>query len=87
MVMKHESVAFLKPKIKSQKVLEVKFNDNQTIKEIKEYTEADAKEIKVSSDETKTEGHDVGILGQLLGNVGRFNNDKRDVAKPRTSRP
>lgn len=83
----YEGVAFLKPKIKSQKVLEIKFGNGEAIKEIKQYSEVDAREIEISSDTTKTEGHDVGVLGQLLGNVGKYNNNKRDVAKPRTSQP
>jgi outer membrane protein assembly factor BamE (lipoprotein component of BamABCDE complex) len=78
-----ESVAFFTPKIKSQKVVAIIFDDNQTIAEIKKYDESDANDIKISKDETKTEGHDQGVLGQILGNVGRFNTDRRDAATGR----
>ena len=75
-----ESVAFLKPKIKSQKVVAIEFDDNETISKIDKYDENDVNKIKISNDETKTEGHEQGILGQMLGNVGRFNTDRRDAA-------
>lgn len=83
----YESVAFFKPKIKQQRVLQVKFNKDQTIKSIKEFDELDARDVSFSAEKTKTEGHDIGILGQLLGNVGRFNSSGKDAAKPTTSRP
>ncbi len=75
-----ESVAFLKPKIKSQKVVAIQFNKDDTISKIEQYNENDAHDIKISKDETKTEGHEQGVLGQILGNVGRFNTDRRDTA-------
>lgn len=75
-----EHTAFLKPKIKSQKVIAIEFNPNQTIANISRYDEKDARNIKISKDVTKTEGHDEGVLGQILGNVGRFNTDRRDTA-------
>ncbi|PIR38059.1 MAG: hypothetical protein COV35_07405 [Alphaproteobacteria bacterium CG11_big_fil_rev_8_21_14_0_20_39_49] len=75
-----ESVAFLKPKLKSQKVVAIEFDDNETIAKIEQYDEADARDIKISNEETRTEGHEQGVLGQILGNVGRFNTDRRDAA-------
>jgi outer membrane protein assembly factor BamE (lipoprotein component of BamABCDE complex) len=79
-----ESVAFFKPKIKSQSIVAIEFADDQTIKSINKYSEADANDVKISSDVTPTEGHDTGVIGQMLGNVGRFNKDRRDATKPRT---
>ena len=75
-----ESVAFLKAKIKSQKVVAIEFNKNDTIAKIAKYDESHANDINISKDETKTEGHEQGVLGQILGNVGRFNTDRRDAA-------
>jgi len=79
----YESVAFLDPKVKSRTVIAITFNDDQSIKTIKTYNESDSKKIAIESDTTKTEGHDIGIIGQLLGNVGRFNSNKYDPALPR----
>jgi outer membrane protein assembly factor BamE (lipoprotein component of BamABCDE complex) len=75
-----ESVAFFEPKIKSQTVVAIQFNDDQTIANIKKYDEKDARNIKIDKQVTKTEGHEQGVLGQFLGNVGRFNTDRRDTA-------
>jgi outer membrane protein assembly factor BamE (lipoprotein component of BamABCDE complex) len=80
----YESIAFFKPKIKSQNILAIKFNSDESIKEIQKYTENDAQSIKLSKEVTKTEGNDVGVVGQLLGNVGRFNTDSKDVTKPKS---
>jgi outer membrane protein assembly factor BamE (lipoprotein component of BamABCDE complex) len=78
-----ESIAFLKPKVKSQKIVEIAFNSEGTVKSVNKYTEKDAHKVKISSDETPTEGQDAGVIGQLLGNVGRFNKD-RTAPKSRT---
>lgn len=75
-----ESIAFFEPKIKSQTVVAIEFNDDQTIANIKKYNEKDARNIKIAKETTKTEGHEQGVLGQMLGNVGRFNTDRRDAA-------
>lgn len=75
-----ESIAFFKPEVKSQTVVAIEFNDDQTIANIKKYSEKDARDIKIDKQVTKTEGHEQGILGQFLGNVGRFNTDGRDSA-------
>lgn len=79
-----ETIAFLKPKIKSQRVVEISFDENQTVKTINRFNENDARDIKITRDTTTTETHDTGILGQLLGNVGRFNSEGRDLTQPRT---
>lgn len=79
----YESIAFLKPKVKNQSVLAISFDNDETIKEIKRFSKDDIQNIKLSGDYTRTEGHDVGMLGQLLGNVGRFNTDRRDMSQPR----
>lgn len=69
----YERVAFFKPKVLRQEIVAIEFNKDQTIKKINEYSKDDIKEISVRSEITETEGHDLSILEQLLGNVGRFN--------------
>jgi len=82
----YESVAFFKPKVKNQKIIALTFGDEDKVTDIKEYSAADAKNIKITSDTTRTEGSDTGIVSQLLGNVGRFNSEpgKVKVKKPRS---
>lgn len=71
----HESIAFLRPKIKSQRVVAIVFDEAQLVSDIREYDVKDARAIALSADVTETEGHDLGMMEQLLGNVGRFNSD------------
>jgi len=69
----YEAMAFFKPKIKNQKILAVVFNKNDRVKSIDEYSADDANDIALVKEFTETKGHNDGLLGQLLGNVGRFN--------------
>jgi outer membrane protein assembly factor BamE (lipoprotein component of BamABCDE complex) len=82
----YEQIAFLEKETKEQTVLEILFNEDQTIKDMKFYGKDDAKKISISKDKTKTGGHSGGVLQQLLGNVGRFNSDTQDYSKPSTTR-
>jgi len=71
----YETIAFFEPKIKNQKIVAISFDKDSRVASVKEYAAKDAKDIKIVSDITKTEGRDVGVLGELLGNVGRFNSE------------
>jgi outer membrane protein assembly factor BamE (lipoprotein component of BamABCDE complex) len=77
-----ESVAFLPPKLKSQHVMAIRFDESGKIVSAKKYDEANARNILVSKEITPTEGHDLSMVEQLLGNLGRFNST-RDVLAPR----
>lgn len=72
----YENRAFLKPILVSQKVVAIEF-DNQVVSAIKTYTANDVKDVELVKDATPAEGHDIGIAGQLLGNIGRFNSKGR----------
>jgi len=78
----YETVAFLDPKIKNQKIIAISFDSNNRVAAVKEYSAKDTKNIEIISDTTRTEGRDVGILGELLGNVGRFNSDPGKQKNP-----
>lgn len=78
----YEYKAFLDPKIKEQDIVAVAFNGDHTVSSVKKYNKDDAINVEISQDATPTEGHDDSIIGQLLGNVGRFNSHPSDVTKP-----
>lgn len=82
MAAKTESIAFLTPKTKEQHVIAISFNEADKVSAINNYDLKDAKQVKFSKDATKTEGNNVGVVKQLLGNVGRFN---PDGVSPRTT--
>jgi outer membrane protein assembly factor BamE (lipoprotein component of BamABCDE complex) len=83
----YETIAFFKPRIKKQQVVAISFDENNKVSDIKEYSEKDANNINISSDLTATEGRNVGIIGELLGNVGRFNSTPGapKIKKPRNA--
>lgn len=72
----YENVAFFKPKIKQQTVIAVEFDEKYRLDNIKKYTQNHAKAVAFSSDTTPTEGHDLGVAEQLLGNIGRFSSER-----------
>ena len=65
--------AFLKPKIESLKVHIVIFDTNNVVQDKKILNEETLKKIAYNDDETGTFGHDVSVIQQLLGNIGKFN--------------
>ncbi len=69
----HESVAFLKPAITAQKVTSITFDSGGTVKQIQNYDQSQSQDVDIVSRVTPTEGHKLGILEQVVGNLGRFN--------------
>lgn len=69
---KSEQVAFFSPKFTERTVISVSFDRGGLVKRMLIKGLADGKDIEVVERETPTAGKDLGILEQLLGNVGRF---------------
>lgn len=70
---KADKVAFLTPKTIEQEVIAIEFNSGGYIDALNKYTLADAKLVQYAKETTPTEGSDTSAVGQILGNVGRFN--------------
>lgn len=71
-----ERQAFFKPKIVDQRVTEIEFGGDGVVKEVRAYDMKDGKRIDVVEGTTPTEGHKLGFVEQVLGNLGRFNKPK-----------
>lgn len=71
---KKEYIGFSLPKTVTQNVIAIEF-DKKTdrVKSLKRYSEKDLRPVSLVTERTPTEGHDLGIAEQLLGNIGRFN--------------
>ena len=69
---KTESMAFFEPKTTDQQVMALEFN-GEVLANIKKLGLQDAKKVAFAKDTTPTEGHSIGLMEQLLGNVGKFN--------------
>lgn len=72
---RNEAVAFLKPDVAEQEVLQITF-DNGVVKDVKFYDKSQAKDVAISSRKTPTAGQSYGFVEQLLGNIGRFNKNQ-----------
>ena len=67
-----ETSAFFAPKVVDRKVLLIKFNDKSVVSDIKSYGTEAGKAVDIVDRITPTEGRDFGLIKQLLGNLGRF---------------
>lgn len=70
---RRKTAAFLKPEIVDQGAVAIKFDKAGVVQEIGSYSEKDKRDIAYSSDRTKTEGNQITIWQQVLGNLGKFN--------------
>jgi outer membrane protein assembly factor BamE (lipoprotein component of BamABCDE complex) len=64
--------AFFEPEVLERKVVVVSFDDAGTVADTTVYTLEDGQEIEPVGRVTPTEGKDLTILQQLIGNLGRF---------------
>jgi outer membrane protein assembly factor BamE (lipoprotein component of BamABCDE complex) len=82
------TVAFFKPDLLEQEVLQIHFDDQGIVQAMKVYTEKDGQQIAYVDRITPTPGSELTILQQLLGNLGKFNSDKfKKVGVPGGSVP
>jgi outer membrane protein assembly factor BamE (lipoprotein component of BamABCDE complex) len=74
-----ETTAFFDPDVVDQEVLAIQFDDSGIVKNMTVYGQEDGRQIAYVDRVTPTEGNELTIVQQLLGNLGRFNpsNDSR----------
>ncbi len=78
-----EQVAFFRPDVVERSVLVVKFNDAGRVSDTKLFTVEDGQEVAMVDRTTPTEGNELTIWQQLIGNIGRFSGDQSGgIAKP-----
>lgn len=68
-----ETTAFFDPDVTDQEVLAISFDDNGIVQNMKVYGQEDGRQIAYVDRTTPTEGNELTIVQQLLGNLGRFN--------------
>lgn len=73
-----ETWAFTRPKEVERQVVAIEFDASGYVADVRRLTLDDARNVSMSDRETPTVGHDLGILEQLLGNVGRFSNQSKE---------
>lgn len=77
---KRESYAFFKPETTEQNVVAIAFDSNGKVTSIKTLDKKDSQELAVVERTTPTEGQEYGFWEQMLGNIGRFNNQRSGTA-------
>jgi len=68
-----ERVAFFKPDVTERQVVEIMFDETDRVSEMKVIGLEEGQEVELVERVTPTEGRDLTILQQFLGNLGRFN--------------
>lgn len=68
-----ETEAFFKPEVVEQQVVRIQFNQAGVVSSLQKYGLADGQDIELAKRTTPTEGHQLGFVEQILGNIGRFN--------------
>ncbi len=68
-----ETVAFFDPEVVDQEVLAISFDDNGVVDNMRIYGPEDGRIIAYVDRTTPTEGNELTLIQQLLGNLGRFN--------------
>jgi outer membrane protein assembly factor BamE (lipoprotein component of BamABCDE complex) len=58
-----------------QQIIAITFDANGVVQNVEQFDQDDAKQFSFSGDRTPTAGNELGVLEQILGNVGKFNSD------------
>lgn len=61
--------------ILKQQILAITFNSDGYVRNVEIFDQDDAKNFSFSGDRTPTAGHELGVIEQILGNVGKFNGE------------
>ncbi len=69
-----------RPKVAGEDVIIVNFAQNGNVASVERTKGEDRRDISISKESTPTEGQNITVMGQLLGNLGKFNAPKE--AKP-----
>ncbi len=78
---KTEQYSFLNPDVIKQQAVEVRFNDEGVVTEMKTLDPKLAEDISPAGDKTPTYGHETTVFEQLLGNIGRPTGNAKDSKK------
>lgn len=70
---KTEKTAFFNPNTIDQQVVEVQFDEQDKVLEVKKLNLADAKDVDIVQRSTPTAGKSMTVFDQLIGNIGKFN--------------
>lgn len=67
------SAAFRSTEVKDQQVIAIQFDDADIVSRMDYIGKDNAREVTIADDMTPTEGNEITVIEQLLGNLGKFN--------------
>lgn len=76
---KRETVGIFSPKVTEQHVTAIRFDAAGLVADIGAFKKEDGKPVEIVRKTTPTEGHELTIMEQMLGNFGRFNAPGRSI--------
>jgi outer membrane protein assembly factor BamE (lipoprotein component of BamABCDE complex) len=82
-----EAYAFLAPEVVDQRVVAIAFNDDGVVTDVDEYVLQDGYLVDPVTRTTPTYGKQLGLLEQLLGNIGRFAGQENEKKQPTSPIP
>ena len=71
-----ETTAFFKPELVTRQIVIIKFDKHGVVSSIDEMGKDQAENVEPVDRTTPTAGNSLGLVEQLLSNIGRFNKDK-----------
>jgi len=74
-----ETLGFYAAEVADQKVVAIHFDTDQRVSDIEEFTKEAGKPVQFVTKETPTEGQEMTVIEQMLGNFGRFNAPGREI--------
>lgn len=78
---REESLAFFKPTTKDQKVIELRFDDEDVVQRIRKYSLADARNVSRISRTTKADGSEPGMFRSFIDMIVRRGSVVRNTKK------
>ncbi len=68
-----EVVAFFAPEETERNVVAIAFDDQGVVKSVRQLGLGDGEAVAFSEKATPTAGHNMSVIEQMVGNIGRFN--------------
>lgn len=72
--------AFLEPEVLERRVIALTFDTAGVLKQVRDLGSGHGNRVVMDPDVTPTAGRELGLLEQLLGNLGRFGGPNQDAA-------
>lgn len=77
------TVAFLPKRVEEQESVAIQFDERGTVVAIRQFDLRDSRQVDIVARQTPSVGKELGLMEQLIGNLGKFNTQRRGDAVAR----